>query len=107
MKIGTLRHRVTIQAPTYTRATDGSTAITYSGSLTIWANVIMDGQSESIQSDKKTSTETITVIVRYSNVTEPITEKYQLVWNGSSYGITGIVNDERLIMRTIKADKIK
>lgn len=107
MKIGQLRHRVTIQAPEYTRATDGSTTINYVGSTTIWAQVKMLGQVEGDQASKQTSTTNIEVLVRYNTITELINQKYQLVWDGVSYGITGITDDERKTSRTIIANAIK
>jgi head-tail adaptor len=107
MRIGNLRHRVTIQAPTYTRGTDGSNLITYSGSTTLFAQVKILGQSEGIVAEKLTSNKSIEVLLRYNIISSTITEKYQLVWEGSTYGITGVINDERLTSITINATEIK
>ncbi len=106
MKIGELSHRVTVQAPEYTRSTDGSTTITYVGSTTIWARVNMLNSNENVQAEKQTVTNNIEVLVRYNVITEAITEKYQLVWDGKSYGITGIIDDRSKESRTINATLI-
>ncbi len=49
----------------------------------------------------------ILVLVRYNVISETVTEKYQLVWEGNIYAITGVTTDERKTSRTIIARKIK
>jgi phosphoribosylformylglycinamidine (FGAM) synthase-like amidotransferase family enzyme len=66
-----------------------------------------DTQNETIDATKQTVTSNLTVVVRYSNLTSGINPTYQLVYNGSSYMIKGIITDERKIYRTITAKLIQ
>lgn len=107
MIIGKLRHRVTIQQPSVTRGTDGSNNITYSGAITIWAQVREATQTEAEIANKITLTSDIEVIVRYNLLTTAINAKSRLVWQEQNYLINGIVDDERKIYRTIRASLIQ
>lgn len=107
MKIGALRHRVTIQVPSYARATDGSNTITYTGSVSVWARVAETGSTKNIQAEKETVQSDIEVLVRYNGFTSAINEKYQLVWEGNGYQIVGITTSEKKESRTIRANKIQ
>lgn len=107
MRAGKLNHRITIQSPVYTRATDGSNTITYTGTTTIWANVREAGGNKTTAAEKESAVYDLEVLVRYNVITEAITEKYQLIYNGQTYEIMNVISDEYSTSRTIKAVKIK
>jgi len=105
--IGKLRHRVTLQNPTSTRGLDGSNIISFTGTTTVWAQVTINNEVTTEISNKETVTKSITAIVRYSTTTNGLDIKGRLVWEGANYEVTGIVNDERKIYKTITATLIK
>lgn len=107
MRAGKLYHRITIQAPTYTRGADGSNTITYTGTTTIWANVKEVGGNKVITAEKDTAVYDLDILVRYNVITETINEKYQIIYNGQTYEVTNAATDETSTSRTIKAVKIK
>jgi len=107
MIIGKLRHRVTIQQPVIARETDGGNDITYAGNITIWAQVREATQTESEIANKITLTSDNEVIVRYNLLTLAINAKSRLIWEDRQYLVTGIVDDERKIYRTIRVKLIQ
>jgi head-tail adaptor len=107
MIIGKLRHRVTIQQPTVARGTDGSNTITYTGAITVWAQVREVNQNKGEVGTKITTTSNLEVIMRYNLLSTAIDTNSQLVWEGSNYMVEGVVDDERKIYRTINARLIQ
>ena len=107
MIIGKLRDRVTIQQKTITRRTDGSNAISYSGNITVWAQVKDMGTSVIESGNKDTERGVLEVIVRRNLLTDAITNESRLVFNDDEYIVESVMNDERKIYKTIKVVQTK
>lgn len=66
MKIGDLRHRITLQAPTDYQDEYGQPMRTWTTYATVWAQVSASGMGESISGAQLSASESYAILCRYN-----------------------------------------
>lgn len=89
MRIGPLRHRVTIQRNTPAQNSFGEPVASWSALATIWANVLPSSGRENFIASGEQELATIThrVQMRYRN---DLTPKMRIVWDGRNLDIESV-----------------
>jgi SPP1 family predicted phage head-tail adaptor len=106
MRAGKLNQRISIISPHSTsRSAAGAPVVTYSTALKdIWAQVEPLGGRESFHGSYRWADSDIRVTIRYTTVT--IEPRYNIVWQGSTYNIQGVVDSsaahKELVIMAIK-----
>lgn len=93
MRAGTLRHRISIQAPAETQDSTGALITTWLELVETWAEVLpATGSERWIQNmDERVAERSAQIRLRYRDDV-PITEQCRIVWNRHTYNIRSISN---------------
>lgn len=92
MRIGRLRHRITIQEPTITRNDRGAEVLAWSTLATVWAEVRSNtGREQVINNNQEIASATHVVTIRHR---DDVTPKMRLQWSGRTFGIESLVESD-------------
>ncbi len=93
IKIGSLRHRVTIQEATETRGTDGAVVQTWGTFATVYAEIVPLNGSEDYVAQGLNASVVYRITTRY---VPDVVPKMQIVWGEREFDIVSVRNlDER------------
>lgn len=91
MRIGRLRHRLTIQAQSRTPNGSGGFTMTWADGTTVWANVRPSGADEAVQGNEARPRATFEVDCRYRT---DITTAKRLKWGTRILKVVGTENPD-------------
>jgi SPP1 family predicted phage head-tail adaptor len=104
MRIGRLRHRITIEEPTRTADGMGGWTVTWTEVSTVWAGVEPVSGKERIAADAVEAEVTHKVIIRYASW---LTPDMRITFGDRHFDIRAIINPaEKDVMQEILATEI-
>jgi SPP1 family predicted phage head-tail adaptor len=92
VRIGRLRHRITIQQPTVTRNDRGAEVLAWATLATVWAEVrSISGREQVINNNQEIAATSHQVIIRHR---ADVTPKMRIQWEGRTFGIESLVDSD-------------
>ena len=93
MRAGGLRHRITIEKPSYVRDSVGEPSLTWSAIGTVWADIQPVRARELIAGGKEKTEITHKVIIRYSStLASQLDEACRILFGSRILSIVGVIN---------------
>lgn len=78
MRIGPLRHRVTLQSPGETQSATGAMTKTWTNVATVWAQLTPNSGRAFFEAQQEQSEISIRVIIRYSSVVKAVDNTWRV-----------------------------
>ena len=105
MNIGTLRHRLAIQAETQTQGATGEVTSTYATATTVWGSISPLSGRELEQAKQISEEITYKAIIRYYS---SLTSEYRISHDSRTFEIVNILNwEERDKYQTLMLKEVK
>lgn len=87
IRAGDYNQRITLQAPTESRGTNGEVDISFSGGVSMWAKVSTPRGAEKRAAMQELHMVDIVVRIRWR---DGVTNQHRILWRGQTYAVTGV-----------------